>query len=63
MASTRQPNQARQEQKRHDDHEHKNDLNVWNGAALLVADCMGTGVSTVPYHTYGRIYYNFTSYS
>ena len=25
--------------------EHINDLNVWNGAALLVADCMGTGVS------------------
>ena len=25
--------------------EHFNDLNVWNGAALLVADCMGTGVS------------------
>jgi hypothetical protein len=28
--------------------EHVNDLNVWNGSALLVADCMGTGLLALP---------------
>eukprot|EP00536_Pseudo-nitzschia_multiseries_P004179 jgi/Psemu1/295492/fgenesh1_pm.68_\ len=30
-------------------HEHKNDLNVWNGTALLVADCVGTGILALPH--------------
>jgi hypothetical protein len=34
-----------QSQNRRDKDDNKNDLNLWNGAALLVADCMGTGVS------------------
>ena len=29
--------------------DHINDLNVWNGAALLVADCMGTGLLALPH--------------
>ena len=41
MKATHQPSQNRR-----DKDDHKNDLNLWNGAALLVADCMGTGVST-----------------
>ena len=45
MTSTRNPSQPRQDRRDENKNEHKNDLNVWNGAALLVADCMGTGVS------------------
>ena len=46
-----------QRHSRHDDddddddenkNEHVNDLNVWNGSALLVADCMGTGLLALP---------------
>lgn len=29
--------------------DHVNDLNIWNGAALLVADCMGTGLLALPH--------------
>ena len=43
MKATHQPSQNRR-----DKDDHKNDLNLWNGAALLVADCMGTGVSYKP---------------
>lgn len=41
MTAAPQSNQTRRNK---DDH--INDLSIWNGAALLVADCMGTGVST-----------------
>ena len=41
MAVSRNPHQNRSNK----DEQHVNDLDVWNGAALLVADCMGTGVS------------------
>lgn len=46
-------------QNRRGEHEHKNDLNVWNGAALLVADCLGTGVSiTIIRVLSSRVYYS-----
>ena len=34
-----------------DDYEYQsaNDLNVWNGAALLCADCLGTGLLALPH--------------
>jgi hypothetical protein len=34
-----------------DDYEYpsSNDLNIWNGAALLCADCLGTGLLALPY--------------
>jgi len=36
-------------QNRRNVNEHKNDLNVWNGTALLVADCLGTGILALPH--------------
>jgi len=44
MTATRQPYRNRSGK---DDH--ANDLNIWNGAALLVADCMGTGLLALPH--------------
>jgi amino acid permease len=43
-------NHQQQHSRRDDDdaNEHVNDLNVWNGSALLVADCMGTGLLALP---------------